>query len=419
MSCATETEKSKLSDNQFVITSFTKSSIKQLKPLASEIHDKFGYLVRFNYIYNDSDSKDNINESLNQYTKKINKSDLIVDMPSNYISTLVKNNTLVRLNQYIKKDNINIRKYYSPVINLSKRIGHGYLVSLSPTFNTTFLGINEDIFKKYNVPVPQKEITWDQLEKAAKEIKKNSRDSLPTIYPISFGPGAKSSFFIDYNVLSLPIQQPIINSKNLVYSGSDWHKNISLFTRLFRLYGLQDASDEEFFHGKVAMKIMYTSDLSTYLNKNNWTTLFKKFHLKIIPAPIYTNEPDMTYIRSNNNLLIPKISKHKEKAWKIIKYVMSKQFALKNLKKKHIFYGDFMTYYDKDTLKIYKKRYKGVDPKVFYFGKEAPQIFSYNYQNYDLVENLTSRYFYQMLDGTLSVNQAIEYINRDYRNQLN
>lgn len=72
-----------------------------------------------------------------------------------------------------------------------------------------------------------------------------------------------------------------------------------------------------------------------------------------------------------------------------------------------------MTYYDKDTLKIYRKRYKGVDPKVFYFGKEASQIFSYDSQNYDLVEQLTSRYFYQMLDGTISVDQAIKSINKN------
>ncbi|MFX3618311.1 MAG: hypothetical protein ACE3JK_12400 [Sporolactobacillus sp.] len=39
-------------------------------------------------------------------------------------------------------------------------------------------------------------------------------------------------------------------------------------------------------------------------------------------------------------------------------------------------------------------------------------------QNYDLVEHLTSGYFYQMLDGTLSVEQAIKDINRDYNNQL-
>lgn len=62
----------------------------------------------------------------------------------------------------------------------------------------------------------------------------------------------------------------------------EWEAVINRFVRLYRIYGLNDASDEEYYRGKVAMRIGYPVGLQDLYNTNNQDATYKEFNFVFI-----------------------------------------------------------------------------------------------------------------------------------------
>lgn len=56
--------------------------------------------------------------------------------------------------------------------------------------------------------------------------------------------------------------------------------------------------------------------------------------------------------------MISSQSKIKDIAWRVLRFVMSKEYALQGIMHETAFLGDFMTYQDKDTISVYQKNDK-------------------------------------------------------------
>ncbi|RYL93914.1 hypothetical protein EWI07_07045 [Sporolactobacillus sp. THM7-4] len=393
-----------------------KSELNGYSNYAQDIENKQNVTIDLNYIVDDTkkvpDLWSVIKKSLASET---NNFDLIVGVPSNYIPDLIKEKKVQSMDSYIQRDHLDLNHLYQPVIDISKQIGGGKIYSLAPRFSTSFLMINDSLFKNIKLEVPSKPLSWNDIENIGNSIKQKSENNPRKIYPISLGPGQKIGFFEDYKILSLPLGIKAEGKDGKFYDTKAWKDNLQFFTTIYQKYGLDDASDEEFNRGKVALKVSYLVDLEDRLSKTNWDDTFQNFKMSILPMPYYKNLPQTTYTRVDDNMLIPENSIHKKQAWGIVKYTISRDYADNhiNINTGSIpFKGDFFTYYDKSTINLYKKRYNDINADYFYYGKKGRvDRDTFNYQTYEKLEAQSLKYFYQMLDRQNTVTTSIKLLN--------
>ena len=94
-------------------------------------------------------------------------------MHSNTAQMYMENDLLLKLNDYIEKDKVDMSKYYEGVKNLYTR-SDGNVYALPKDHDTIALLYNKAIFDKYGVEYPTDNWTWDDMYEAAKKITEGS-----------------------------------------------------------------------------------------------------------------------------------------------------------------------------------------------------------------------------------------------------
>ncbi|MFJ7309747.1 ABC transporter substrate-binding protein [Peribacillus frigoritolerans] len=347
--------------------------------------------------------------------------DIIANIPTPYLYEPIKNKQLESFEKYLDKDKFNISNIYQPIVDISKKAGNGEIFFLSPSFNNKMLVINNDIFNKLKINVPTNTLTWSEVYDLSLLINKKGKD-FEDIYPISLGPGGKSGLFMDFELLTSVRELSLLDNSSNIYPNKEWITLIDQFVKLFKTNGESnklDSIDDMFFQGKVGMKILYPKDLNVLYNKYSTQELgFKlaNFEYTVLPAPEFDDKKNITYI-DMKNLAISKNSKKKDLAWKTIKYAMSKDYAsfMAN-SERNAFMGKFTSYKDDEILKIYSKKYEGINPEFFYSGTEGPtKPEDFTEEKYVYYHKLARKYFPDMIENKLTVEKGIEKIRNDFK----
>ena len=92
---------------------------------------------------------------------------------SNTVQMYMENDLLLKLNDYVQKDGIDMSKYYDGITKLYTR-SDGNIYALPKDHDTIALLYNKAIFDKYNVAYPTEDWTWEDAYNAAKEITEKS-----------------------------------------------------------------------------------------------------------------------------------------------------------------------------------------------------------------------------------------------------
>jgi multiple sugar transport system substrate-binding protein len=95
-------------------------------------------------------------------------------MHSNTAQMYMENDVLLKLNDYIDKEKIDMSKYYEGVKNLYTR-SDGGVYALPKDHDTIALLYNKAIFDEYKVDYPTDEWTWEDMYEAAKKITDGSK----------------------------------------------------------------------------------------------------------------------------------------------------------------------------------------------------------------------------------------------------
>ena len=98
-------------------------------------------------------------------------------MHSNTAQMYMENDVLLKLNDYIEKDKVDMSKYYEGVKNLYTR-SDGNVYALPKDHDTIALLYNKAIFDKYGVEYPTDNWTWEDMYEAAKKITEGSNGSV-------------------------------------------------------------------------------------------------------------------------------------------------------------------------------------------------------------------------------------------------
>ena len=94
-------------------------------------------------------------------------------MHSNNAQMYMENDVLLKLNDYVEKEKIDMSKYYEGVKNLYTH-SDGNIYALPKDHDTIALLYNKAIFDKYGVEYPTKDWTWENMYEAAKKITEGS-----------------------------------------------------------------------------------------------------------------------------------------------------------------------------------------------------------------------------------------------------
>ena len=98
-------------------------------------------------------------------------------MHSNTAQMYMENDLLLKLNDYIEKDKVDMSKYYDGIVKLYTR-SDGNIYALPKDHDTIALLYNKAIFDEYGVDYPTDEWTWEDMYEAAKAITEGSNGDI-------------------------------------------------------------------------------------------------------------------------------------------------------------------------------------------------------------------------------------------------
>lgn len=96
---------------------------------------------------------------------------------SNTVQMYMENDLLLKLNDYVEKNNIDMSKYYDGIVKLYTR-SDGNIYALPKDHDTIALLYNKAIFDQYGVEYPTDNWTWEDMYEAAKKITEDSNGSV-------------------------------------------------------------------------------------------------------------------------------------------------------------------------------------------------------------------------------------------------
>jgi multiple sugar transport system substrate-binding protein len=233
---------------------------------------------------------------------------------------------LVDLSSYVKKDNLDLSKYYPTMINDFKTFD-GKLESMPIGMATFAMAINEDLFKKNGVPLPdpQKGWTWDQALQAAQKI--TSGEGSQKIYGMSdhwmyqqLGAYLYGGRYTDPKFTKIEVNLPEA-IKGIQFT-SDLIYKYHVMPDATAAKGL--ASAQRFYGGMAGMIPINNWDIPDFVSN-----IGNKFNWEIVPMPTVaeTGKAPTWYITEGYGISTQ--SKHKDAAWEFVKWVTTDPQALK------------------------------------------------------------------------------------------
>lgn len=276
---------------------------------------------------------------------------------------LSKENQLAELGQFIKRDNYDTKTIYPGLLDALKV--NGKLNGLSPIFETQSIFYNVDLFKKYNVPLPQDGMTWEEILKlAAKFPTGGSKDT--RIWGLHYSLDRYTYLIND-----------IADSEGLTRYNPDTRKatiNTAAWKRVYNIaitaiksnaiegsnVGGLDYKLDPFLMGRAAMTV--SSSSSDYLESvtadKAYIANYKPFTVQIAAGP--ADPKDRKTTRSLilfSIMAIPAKSANKDLAWDFIKFYNGAEYIKS---KPELALGYSLSRMD------YSKEYKGISLDALY-----------------------------------------------------
>ena len=96
---------------------------------------------------------------------------------SNTVQMYMENDLLLKLNDYIEKDKVDMSKYYDGIVKLYTR-SDGNIYAMPKDHDTIALLYNKAIFDQYGVAYPTDDWSWEDMYEAAKKITEGSNGEI-------------------------------------------------------------------------------------------------------------------------------------------------------------------------------------------------------------------------------------------------
>jgi multiple sugar transport system substrate-binding protein len=295
--------------------------------------------------------------------------DIIWDSLAYFVTYEMAVNMQSDMTDLVKKHNVNIAALDSTMVDAVRAISDGKLAALPVVYNTQLLYYNKDIFDKFGVPYPKNGMTWDQVIELNKLLTRSDDG-------VQYAGLSLSTQMFWQNPFSIPYVDKATSKSTL--SNGKWDDIYDVFARLGEAQGYREvvktanklpSSDMFYKERNVAM----LADLAnTHLIRDG----FGGFNWDVVSYPSFSKLPGIAPQASPTIFGVANISKHKDEAMEVIKYLVSEPFqtevarkgTLPAMKNSAIMeaYGQESKFKDKNVKVIFSYKNATIVPPTIY-----------------------------------------------------
>ncbi|BBI30814.1 ABC transporter substrate-binding protein [Cohnella abietis] len=218
------------------------------------------------------------------------------------------------------------------VLDRARNNEEGKLYGLSPTFDSSAVYYNKTLFQRYGVPLPDKDMTWDEILRLA-GLFMDQPGGEEGVRGLSLKSLTKPFDLMSNIAQTEGVEKYDKTANRLTLDSKSWHAIISKIIAAYqhgtfitepyktkgKYIGLDEMRERDLFaHGKAALTVesdYYVGELKR---------LYVKFEWGVLPGPVQSRDPSRGGdIGVNSMFAIPAKSDHPQEAWKLIEEIMS------------------------------------------------------------------------------------------------
>ncbi|GAA3401718.1 ABC transporter substrate-binding protein [Paenibacillus hodogayensis] len=312
-----------------------------------------------------------------------------------WYAELLDLNMLSDMNDLVKKNKFDLGRL-DPIAMDAIRMwgGKGELYAIPFYRNFGVLYYNKDIFDKFGVGYPQDGMTWEEAADLALKVTRTDGGT-------EFKGLDASGTYEGVSQLSAPF----VNESGKANLQAE--SFVTMMNNLNRIYTIpgnkKGANMQDFYKGTVAMSAFWNVI-------NNFEEMSKKgtaMNWDMVSLPTYKQAPDRSYQVDSHNLSVSALSKHKEEAFQVIAYLLSKEVQSEIVKD-----GYVSALVDPDLQASFGSNLqslKGKNVKAIFKLKSAPL---YKVSKYDpIAQDALGKALTEVLAGQKDVNTALRDAN--------
>lgn len=358
------------------------------------------------------------------------KVDLILGAPNSYTQQLINEDLFMDITDYIE----NIDHLQKGVIDIAKKIGKGRIYSISPIITQWYcLFENMDLLDELDIQPINSYISWDEflsrLKNIEDRIKVENKDYKPLAMIVQ-NEGEESTFIEDdFLMYGYGLDAPLVE-QNILLGNEKWSDFFMKFCNIIKKYGsnYENINQKYIFNthfseggyvttlGSFYQLELYTND-NLGLNEKMPTKIKTNFRVNIVPIPVYPGDEGMVNIRLSS-IAISKKSNQKERAIKVLNYILSKEYTMKMINHRYEYnnlgFGVpfFPAYYDDEIIGQLNKMYDYLfDVNWIYQATKG----SVTYPMYDLekrekIYEILSNAFADVFNDTKNDDEALKSV---------
>lgn len=267
---------------------------------------------------------------------------------STLIGSLSDHNLLQPLQPLIDRDHYDLSNLAPTMLDGVRELGHGHLYALAPTFYSSALFYNKDIFDTAGVPYPTNGMSWSALFDLAAKVTKVSSKPQNRVYGFSMARYAGDPYW-DMLTYASPLQLSMYDSqgKKMTVNSPAWQKVWTSYSELVKKQVIPGLDHFEitpadtnqynplqgdlFLEGRTAMMVGefgYLNELADVKRYADSIPNNKPVNWGVVTVPSHVERPGVaagTWL--NNMMAISATAQNKEDAWDLIKFVNSNEVA--------------------------------------------------------------------------------------------
>ncbi|CAG7649980.1 hypothetical protein PAESOLCIP111_05986 [Paenibacillus solanacearum] len=297
-----------------------KVGIKSTGYLSEEEFDKYiTKPVKAKYPWITAERVVYTNNSINELVVAGQTPDIIITNNVNGMPQLNDLDLLDSIQGLVQKQGLDLSRIEPEALAAVKAAtGREDLVALPYTRNFAVLYYNKDIFDRFAVPYPKDDMTWEQVTELAKKVTRNEggvqyRGLEPNV-PERLGSQLSLSF-VDKN------NRAVVNT-------DAWKKVLGQLTAIYEIPGNKDIrykskADDQFAKDRtLAMLAEINILFDAKLNE------LPDLHWDMVSFPVWKETPGIGPGPDEHLMVLSKVSKHKEDAFRIMTTVLSDEVQL-------------------------------------------------------------------------------------------
>ncbi|WP_036698237.1 ABC transporter substrate-binding protein [Paenibacillus taiwanensis] len=329
-------------DEQYIRQKYTDVFEYANPNLTIEIVPAFDHIE---YRYVDKEEQKNRPDAVEEMKKKMTGSNPvdIVLMDSEAFQVYAGEGHLKQLDTYIKNDKFDTSDFVPSILEHLKTIGNGNLYGLTPTFYTSAIFYNKNLFKEAGVPLPEDNMTWDEAFDLARRVAKGG--GADRKFGFSFSPYWFSNFYDIFNYAK-PLQLRLYDDKaeKMTVNSPQWEKVFDTFLKLEKehIFPVEPEQNEvgqsynpiardAFLSGKVAMVVNYYDYIAELQEVSKHAGNLKNFKMPdwdVVTMPHHVEAPNINSWMDVKTIFgINNQAQNPDDAWNFIRFIHSEQWS--------------------------------------------------------------------------------------------